>query len=929
MKPNFALTLSFDGIGLLHRAFPGWHSMGDVSLDSSDLAGELAALLDKAHLFDANGVHTKLVLPNDQIRYLQLDAEGLAADEIGDAVARALNGATPYALEDLAYDWSISAGQVYVAAVARDTLNEAEAFAADHGFKPLCFVAIPDSAHFVGEPWFGESKTAAGLLPTDGFVERDTAAIRVIGPARLPEPAPTAMAESEPQPAQAERPEVEVMSDSLDVPDDAKSDLSNSAEVSGAGDDTDIGVAEGVADETPVPVSVLEDPIIPDEDYPSGLLEDATDAETTPVVDTTPEPGPTVEANDAQEAVEEVSEPAGDLDDADTPREAKVAFTSIRATRRDDLGAAPKLTGAVRDIDTPPVPTDPDPAPSERNQPPLSVEPPKPAPDPIPDTPSAPEIAFSHETATRIGASLSPAGEDRLLASIPAAPDPTAEPSFATKRDALIARAAARYTEAKPDARGLEEEDDERQRMTIFGARDPVRIGGKPKFLGVMLTAALLIFLVGVAAWASIYLDDGLSRFLRSEPDTTTVASVPGAESEAIEDLIEEEPEFTLETEDFGTTVAALPGASLDLNETQRGAQPEARPAQLSPDEARARYAVTGVWQRAPDAPVAPESIPLEDFYLTSIDPKVTEQDAVALPEVGALQGDERPGTLLNPPAADTEFVLDGRGNVRATPGGAITPNGVRVFAGQPRLVPGTRPDPPAQLVTDGETVVPLDPEIARLAEIRPKPRPGDLSEQNERENLGGLTRSELASLRPKLRPQSAQELAEQAAAASTAGVVEITPDNASVEAAIAAAVQQPDPFAGATAQAVATSRKPKTRPRNIAQIVQRSQQQAQQAVQTAAVVPSNQRVAPSAPTATTVARAATEQNVLKLRRVNLIGVYGSQSNRRALVRLPSGRYKKVQVGDRLDGGRVSAIGDSEIRYVKSGRNVVLKMPSG
>ena len=36
-----------------------------------------------------------------------------------------------------------------------------------------------------------------------------------------------------------------------------------------------------------------------------------------------------------------------------------------------------------------------------------------------------------------------------------------------------------------------------------------------------------------------------------------------------------------------------------------------------------------------------------------------------------------------------------------------------------------------------------------------------------------------------------------------------------------------------------------------------------------------------------------------------------------------------VEVGDRLDGGRVAAITDSELRYVKGGRNVVLKIPEG
>jgi Tfp pilus assembly protein PilP len=84
-----------------------------------------------------------------------------------------------------------------------------------------------------------------------------------------------------------------------------------------------------------------------------------------------------------------------------------------------------------------------------------------------------------------------------------------------------------------------------------------------------------------------------------------------------------------------------------------------------------------------------------------------------------------------------------------------------------------------------------------------------------------------------------------------------------------------------------------------------------------------------SLPSSTSVARQATEKDVLKLRDVNLIGVYGSASSRRALVRLGNGRYQKVRVGDSLDGGQVAAIGEGELRYIKRGRNVVLRMPQG
>jgi len=45
-------------------------------------------------------------------------------------------------------------------------------------------------------------------------------------------------------------------------------------------------------------------------------------------------------------------------------------------------------------------------------------------------------------------------------------------------------------------------------------------------------------------------------------------------------------------------------------------------------------------------------------------------------------------------------------------------------------------------------------------------------------------------------------------------------------------------------------------------------------------------------------------------------------------VRNPNGRYTKVGVGDRLDGGRVAAITASELRYEKRGRMVVLHLPN-
>ena len=70
-------------------------------------------------------------------------------------------------------------------------------------------------------------------------------------------------------------------------------------------------------------------------------------------------------------------------------------------------------------------------------------------------------------------------------------------------------------------------------------------------------------------------------------------------------------------------------------------------------------------------------------------------------------------------------------------------------------------------------------------------------------------------------------------------------------------------------------------------------------------------------------------RNAINLNAINLIGVYGQPSSRRALVRMSDGRYRKVKVGDTLDGGRVSAIGDGQLSYTKGGRNHTLVMPKG
>ena len=180
MKPNFALSLSFEGIRLLHRAADSWRVVGDVGLDSADLAGELAVLRTKASDLSVGGVRTKLIITNDQIKYISLDTGEQDLAERTRLAIDALVGATPYNVEDLAYAVSADGPRTHIAAVARETLAEAEVFAQEHRFHPVSWVAIPEDGLFTGEPFFGQTKGAAQLIG-DSVVEADDTKTVIIG----------------------------------------------------------------------------------------------------------------------------------------------------------------------------------------------------------------------------------------------------------------------------------------------------------------------------------------------------------------------------------------------------------------------------------------------------------------------------------------------------------------------------------------------------------------------------------------------------------------------------------------------------------------------------------------------------------------------------------------------------------------------------
>lgn len=189
MKPNFALSLSHDGISLLHRTPHGWRMLGEVALDDPAMTEKLIGLRTTAHRLEPQGMATKLILPNSVVLYKAIHAPGPDADSRQAQIRAALDKATPYTVDALTFDWSGDGDTVQVAVIANETLQEAETFAQQYHLSPLCFVAIPEPGVFEGEAFFGPTRRAVETLGPQETVERDRAPLQVINAAPPPEPA--------------------------------------------------------------------------------------------------------------------------------------------------------------------------------------------------------------------------------------------------------------------------------------------------------------------------------------------------------------------------------------------------------------------------------------------------------------------------------------------------------------------------------------------------------------------------------------------------------------------------------------------------------------------------------------------------------------------------------------------------------------------
>lgn len=829
MKPRFALNLSEDGIGLFHRTQSGWTLVGEVALDDSRMSNTLAMLRNTAQGLEKGGVTTALVIPDSQIKYLTVAVKSDRANKQKQQVRAALEGATPYALDELVFDFEVVDGTAHVAAVARETLAEAEAFAADHEFKPVSFVAAPQTDDFPRAAFFGPTGSADQHLAKGEKLEHDTLPVRE-GAVAPPEP-----------PREHAKPKVHAIASETD------SDFA---------EDPETAAAQG------------------DKAAPTPPQEDGV-------------------------------EPAA----APAPSDINPTFLSTRTTTPTKANAEGVASTPSRLTLTPPVVgSDKRKALAQKN---VGV--------------TAPVAPAPEETPKR----AEPVVAEKKFKVPPAPPILTASGQPA------------------PPPRPRNEAD----ALTVFGARGRQAIRRNPQMLGLAATVVVLVILVAVAIWSTLRFSGDVAQLPEDpnagqapvilEPEVSVIpppaqdTQVAVVDQPAAQEPINA-PSDVVNLPGLATSPIAPPAPLAPVQDapelTARAVPPPEATAEEEIDTALVEAEATeielagpppeGAVVAPPEAPALPDQDRIDTLYIASIDPAIPGEDAVAMATEASLAPDDSLVPQYDPPPAGSTFVFDDAGRVIPSTSGTLNPLGVLVFAGPPALTPPPRPGSAAE--AEAEAQAELDTLRAELAAFRPRLRPENLTDRAERAETGGFSRLELSGKAPRARPQA---LAEAAKAILDIQQRQPAQPAAEPETAETDAVEQQEGSAPVvvTGGTVVASLLPRDRPSERAA--------AAQAVLSAPVAPAVPKVeaatAPRLPSSASVTKQATVENAINLRQMNLIGVFGTSSDRRALVRLPSGRYVKVQVGDRLDGGQVAAIAENELRYVKNGKNHVLQVVAG
>ncbi len=849
MKPTFALDLTRDAVGLLHRTPKGWLSIGEVAFDAPDLAEAMDYLRKTALGLSPMGVATKLILPNSQILYTEVHAPGPSRDEKRRQIAAALEGRTPYAVEDLVFDWSGKGATVKVAVIARETLAEAEGFAVEHRLNPVSFVAVPEDGTFVGEPWFGPTAAATALLAEDETVERDREPVSILH-RELPKAEPVA------PPPEPVTPPVEAAPAIEEDP------------LPGLEEALNADLPDLVADPAPSPAAktaevALDDPGEDDSqpDWPERLAADAAN----PSIADGAEIDPATSKPDADAAVAATIAPASQPAAATEPDEAPFAHvtdTSAFPEGDDDLpparaASARKLTANDPDDDIPPAP------------------------------PSAAMVAFASRRAAATDAVARPVdGVTRPAAAALAAKGAIARPAPAKGYAGLVTAPSIPGTRSKVKAKGNEIPRPPIGPTTVksparpggtFGSAAPAKRRNGTVFM--VLVGLLLLFLALVAAWASFFMNNNAGA---TDQAAVTQEVTPDVDDEMLADMQDPEgmtgplPEAAGATEgaDAGSLATEnLPADPAGNDTAVADAVPpdgEEQPAGVETTAATTEAAGEAVADPAPEA--APEAVaaapapepapgtavttdiaagaaPVEDqdeIFLSAMDAPPPALDALALPALTDV-ADALPDPVMPPPAPGTVYRFDALGLLVPTPEGIVSPEGVMLIAGKPPLEPPARSpvaaaahqaalalapvaEAPAtaadaSLLTPDAAPQPeaaLPPPDPALAGFRPRPRPDSLTPAPADDDaaLDPAETTDFAGPRPLPRPASVATAAAAVLPAS-ATPADLGAQGASLTAQAAARLAEAAALEAQNPSIVAISMRPAARPEDLSRAVE------------------------------------------------------------------------------------------------------------
>lgn len=990
MTPNFALSLSFDGIRLLHATSEGWQLVDDFGLDAADLGAEMAALRGKAAALEPGDIRTKLLLPADQIKFLTIDTARTSEADIHAAI----DAETPLELSEMVIDFDRSGGRTYIAAVAKQTLKEAEDFARDHGFAPVCFAAVPEPLTFQGDIFFGPTAYAADVLggadalcraaePAVATVpakQQSAAEFEPVFARRARDAPPEAAQTDEPKAAEPKSDEKNTSGTALTAPPPSDMPIAQFTR-SASADETPEAAPDAAPDALPPraagPVqSRRRSRVLTQSEDASGLLDQLSETTSARAATATTLTAPTqVEAALAARALSEAQ--------TDKPNYVGIAgiiaavllllFAAIWAGGRinDGITAMFDRNGTLPEEEASAPVTVPDAAVAETAPEDAPTAMPDIAALPAPDAQPAPDAPQQPIVTAVPGRVLSPADAARIYAATgvwqkaPRLHDTADEGTldglfdFATLATPQRVAALSRLdlSNLTPDLRLPRQPN-----PAPFNRPQPRDENGfiiaSPS--GTLLPTGVIIY---GRAPAKEPLRRPTDEPVRLDDDSipTLVSSIApfAAEATATANL----SDAPVLASDPAVRLMALPTLAQPAATVPVGLADAAAVAALPPAAETIRPAVdiaaligaemtTALGEIT--APEDNDSAPITSFAFAG----PATLPFVLTPDAPAADAPVTQSAFVSaPPPSETRTVAE-----NAAPEWPALPQNdtlfVEVIFGRPAIAPPLRPSTPviapapdvpdvSDVETPAENAVEA-PEAApeeeaeaptvfqdpQLVGFRPAARPEGLAPEGidifeAIPSLGGsrpLLRPASLVLEPDPEPTPEPEIT--AAAPET--------DIATLVASIAAAAP-PSAIRNPTASAIAVSPRPSPRPRNFATVVASAtalatrQADRNAAASTSAAVVAAPRTAPTSSGSTTpsVARAATIDNAINLRNMNLIGVYGKPGARRALIRLSNGRFVKVEVGSNLDGGRVTAIGDNALNFVKRGQTYALQLPAG